>query len=197
MDDREIGEISWGLPDDWVHWVHGRVDDVAAEIAALGEDTDTAAAVMAAAVAFEAHIASEIAGTSFAAMWVPTPGRREPLASGTFRVATALPSGRMEACDLTQFVSEAARRAKGARVVDLSAAPTRVVAGDAVLRIVDRATRFRRQVTREWSWFILPPGTSETVVCQFESDAAAHFDEIADMTTDIANAVRVETSDVR
>ncbi|WP_203674538.1 hypothetical protein [Cellulomonas phragmiteti] len=71
------------------------------------------------------------------------------------------------------------------------ALPGSLTAGEAVLQIVDTARRFRRRICREWSWFILPPGTHDLVLVHVESSAVAHFDELADMSTDIANSVTV------
>ena len=73
----------------------------------------------------------------------------------------------------------------------MAALPSQVAAGDAVLQIVDTAPRFRRRVSREWSWFILPPDTEDLVLVHVESSSIAHFDQLADMSTDIANAVEV------
>ena len=60
---------------------------------------------------------------------------------------------------------------------------------------VDTSPRLRRRVSREWAWYILPPGTDRTVMVHVESSAVQHFDEIADMTTAIANSVAVTLAD--
>ena len=80
------------------------------------------------------------------------------------------------------------------RVAD-PAALARVAAGEAVLQIVDTAPRFRRRLSREWAWFILPPGTDDTVMLHVESTEVQRFDEIADMTTAMANSVDVTLAD--
>lgn len=195
MDVRGIKTVTWGLPPEWVAWDHGNPEGARGEVLALGDDDHTVAAVMAAVHKFEAIGQSEISGTVAAALWVPGPARREPLAAAALRLVGALPEGRW---DLERLLEEARSRVDlpfGTRLLDVAAVPSRVVAGEAVLRIVDTSPRFRRRVSREWVWFILPEGTDLTVMCHVESSAVQHFDEIAEMTTAIANSVAVTLAD--
>lgn len=97
----------------------------------------------------------------------------------------------MEVEALLEFARTQVTSPRGTRVLDVAAAASHLAGGDAVLRIVDTSPRLRRRVNRQWTWFILPPGTDRTIVCQVESSAVAHFDELADMATDIANSVEV------
>lgn len=191
MDRHPIASVAWGLPDDWLQWQHGDLSRAVDEVSALGEDSTTSEAVLAAIRTFEAIIASDVPGTTFAAIWTPVAGLRQPLASATLRIGAAPDAGRMDLQTLLDLVRERARAPRGMRVLDVAALPSRVTAGDAVLRVIDKAPRFRRQVSREWTWFIQPRGTDETVVCQVESTSIAHFDHIAEMTTAIAHSVTV------
>ncbi|MCC2333600.1 hypothetical protein [Cellulomonas wangsupingiae] len=191
MEPRRISTVAWGLPEDWIHWTHGDLAQAAANAAALGDDTSTTEAVVAAVRAFDSAIDKEFPGTTFAGIWAPVPGYRRPLATATLRIAYAPESGRMDLETLLTFVRNEVGRSRGTRLLDVAALPSRVLAGEAVLRIVDTTPRFRRQVNREWTWFILPPGTDRTVACHISSDSIAHFDQLADMSTDIANAVEV------
>lgn len=186
-----ISTVSWGMPADWVDWPRGGVTHAAAKVSALDDDPTTTAAVMASVRAFESIIEREVLGTACAALWVPVSGVRKPLATAVLRTAAPPPTGRMDVEALSAFVREGFSLPRGHRLLDVAVAPGRLSAGEAVLRIVDRAPRFTRRVTREWTWFILPPGTDRTVGCQFESSSVAHFDELAEIATDIANSVEV------
>lgn len=190
MSQPPISTVSWALPHDWVRWKHGTPEQIHRSVAALGDDDRTTAAVTAAALKLEELTARQQPGTAFSAIWTPTPGFRKPMATAGLLVAVPPPEGPMNVERLLTYVRDAAL-SRGERVTDIAAAPGRVTAGDAVLRIVDTVSRFRRQLTREWTWFILPRGTDEMVACQVRADAVAHFDELADVSTDIANSVEV------
>lgn len=195
MDVRGIESVTWGLPPEWVAWDHGDPEGAGGEVHALGEDEQGVAAVMAAVHRFEAIARSEIPGAVAAALWVPERARREPLATAALRLAAPAAEGRW---DLDRVLEEARSRVDlsfGTRLLDVAAVPSRVVAGEAVLQIVDTSPRFRRRVSREWVWFILPEGTDLTVLVHVESSAVQHFDELAEMTTGIANSVAVTVAD--
>lgn len=188
---QKIATVAWGLPPGWLHWTPGSPSEMTPEASALCQDPATTDAVMAAAREFDSILETELPGTAFAAIWAPAATGRRPLASATLRTAAPPATGRMEVEALLSFVRERVSPPRGTRVLDVAALPSRVVAGEAVLRIVDVAPRFRRQVSRQWTWFILPPGTDRTIACQVESSSIAHFDELADMATDIANTVEI------
>lgn len=186
-----VRTVAWGFPDDWVQWFVSDVTEAADEIGTLRETSSVAAALLAAVEKYDTMVSTELPGTTAAALWVPGRGVRRPLASATLRVADEPESGRLDVEPLMEFVRERARGGRGERVLDVAAMPSRVIAGDAVLRIVDTSRLFSRQVNRRWTWFVLPPGTGATIACELESSAIAHFDELADMATDIANSVTV------
>ena len=190
MNGPSINGISWALPDDWVGWEVGDIPQATAHAAALGDDPRTTEAVVAAAREFDADVAEHMPGANLLALWTPVPGRREPLATATLRVGRAENPERMTMDELLEFARDPFYP-RGTRVVDLAAVPSSVTAGEAVLRIVDKLHRFRRTVAREWTWFILPTGTTDIVALQLESWWIAHFDELTDVSTDIADAVEV------
>lgn len=187
---REVATIGWTLPERWHGWAHG--DPAAAAQSASGLADEASRARLAAAVRrFERLIDDELPGTSCAGMWVPEGSGGGPLASAVLRVFASTPASgsRVEAI-LERARSEITLPA-GVRLLDVTALPGWVSAGDAVLQIVDTAPRFGRRISREWSWFILVPGTDDLLLVHVESSAIAHFDELADMATDIANSVVV------
>lgn len=192
---RAVESVVWGLPPEWVSWPHGHPEAATSEVRALGDDDATVAAVTAAVAKFEAIARVEIPGTVAAALWVPGQARREPLATAALRLAAPMPEGRWEVDRLLDVARTRVDLSRGTRLLDVAAVPSRVVAGEAVLQIVDTSPRFRRRVSREWAWYILPPGTDTTVLCHVESSAVQHFDEIAEMTTAIANSVVVTLAD--
>lgn len=187
---REVARIGWSLPEQWHGWVHGTPPDF--EQRSLPLVDEVARTRLGAIVRdFERMIDDELPGTSCAGVWVPKGSNGVPLASAVLRVfvSAPVPGSRVEAV-LERARSEITLPA-GLRLLDAAAMPGSVTAGEAVLQIVDTAPRFRRRITREWSWFILPPGTDDLVLVHLESSAIAHFDELADMATDIANSVSI------
>lgn len=189
---RRIDGVTWGLPPEWVAWRLGMPDEAEEEARALCADEHTSAAVAAAVRRFEAIAVAEVPGTVASALWVPELSRRRPTAVAALRVLGPPSTGtRWDLEGTLQHARTSVRVPRGVRLLDVAALPSRVVAGEAVLQIVDTAPRLRRRLTREWAWFILPPGTDRTVMVHVESTAVQHFDEVADMTTAIANSVVV------
>lgn len=191
MEDRDIAALTWGLPDGWVGWAPGDVMTDVVDVGVLANDPAATDAVLAAARAYNAIVSETYPGATFAAIWAPVPGSRRPLASAVLRTVAAPSTGRMSVEALLDLVRNEVNAPRGVRILDVAAAPSKVAAGDAVLRVLDKSPRFRRQVTREWTWYILPPGTDRTIACQLESSSVAHFDELANMATDIAHGVEV------
>ena len=192
MSPRAIASISWGLPANWVGWSHGESAAAAAEIDVLGEDATTSAAVAAAVEEFEETIAEHFPGTWFAALWVPEARRRQPLATALLRVAAPPPEGRLSVEDVVEAARDTSALPRTHKMLDIAALPGRVSSGDAVLRVADTAPRFSRRVTREWTWFLLPPGTDRMLLCQVEASSIAHFDVVGGMAHDIADGVEIE-----
>ncbi len=196
MSARRIDGAAWGLPPDWVAWRLGMPEEAEAEARPLCADERTLAAVMAAVRRFEAIAAEEVPGTVASALWVPETSRRRPMAVAALRVLVPPSQGpRWDLEGTLQYARTSVHVPRGVRLLDVAALPSRVVAGESVLQIVDTAPRFRRRLSREWAWFILPPGTDRTVMVHVESTEVQHFDEIADMTTAIANSVDVTLAD--
>ena len=186
-----IAGLRWALPDGWVHWVHGDVSTAHTDVTGLGEDALLESAVLAAVDEVESNASEDLPGTTFAALWVPGAGLRKPLATAALRVAAPPPHGRLDLEEVLESARSKTTVPTWTKLLDVAALPSRVSAGEAVLRIVDKAPRLTRRLCREWTWFILPPGTDHLVLCQVESSSIAHFDQLADMSTDIANAVEV------
>ncbi|QWC15834.1 hypothetical protein KKR89_16495 [Cellulomonas dongxiuzhuiae] len=187
----DIATISWGLPDDWVDWTHGDLGQAEADVAALEDDPTARAAIMAAVRKFDSIITEGIPGTACAAIWTPGPRYRKPQANALLRLGSPPAAGPMNVETLLDAVRTGARPRWAGRLLEVAAFPSHVTAGDAVLRIVDRAPRLSRRVSREWTWFILPADTGQFVSCQFESSSVEHFDHIAEVATDVANMVEV------
>jgi len=185
-----LATVRWALPQDWLGWAHGDRADAERRSSLHGDD-GVRRGVVAAVRSFEDMISTELPGTACAALWFPEPADPTPHASAVLR-SFSLP--RSDEPRLERVLERARADIPlppGVRLLDVAALPSQVAAGDAVLQIVDTAPRFRRRVSREWSWFILPPDTEDLVLVHVESSSIAHFDQLADMSTDIANAVEV------
>ena len=117
------------------------------------------------------------------------------MAAAALRAFAPDPGGRLDLDGLLDFARTNVQVPRSSRLLDVAALPSRVPAGEAVLQIVDTSPRLRRRGSREWAGFILPPGTDETVMLHVESTEVQHFDEIAEMTTAIANSVDVTLAD--
>ncbi len=190
MTNREVTGLGWALPDDWLAWHIGDLLAVATAVAALGDNADSVRAMAAAATEFDAFARAELPGTTCAAIWVPSACDRRPHASAALRIASVPASDRMSPDRLMAFVRDVPR-SRRTRTLDIAVARRRLEPGEGVLRIVDRAPRLTRRVSREWTWYILPTGTDDLIACQVESSSVAHFDALADMTTDIANSIEI------
>ena len=187
----DVATAEWSLPEHWWGWPHGDPSRPEPMSSPHGLGDHGRERVLAAVSKFDILIDRDLPGTSLAALWAPPHSNGEPVACAVLRVFASTPAvgPRVEA------VLERARTEvtvpPGVRLLDVAALPGAVTAGDAVVQIVDTATRFRRRVTREWSWFILAPGTDDLVLVHVESSSVAHFDALADMATDIANSVEL------
>ncbi|UZN03045.1 hypothetical protein [Cellulomonas sp. S1-8] len=191
MNDRRVAALRWGLPTEWVGWVHGDAASAGVDVDGLREEPRIAAAVLAAVGEFESIASEDLPGTTFAALWVPGEGIRRPLATAALGVAAPPLTGRPDIEALLESARSEVTVPTWTKLLDVAALPSRVTAGEAILRIVDKAPRLTRRLYREWTWVILPPDTGRMVLCQVGSSSIAHFDQIADMTTDIANSVEV------
>ena len=196
MELRRVDEVTWARPPEWVAWRHGMTADAEVEARQLVSDERAFALIMAAVQQFESIAVTQIGGTVASALWVPEASHREPMAAAALRVFGPPGEGRRWDVDGTlHYARTSPHVPRGVRLLDVAALPSRVAAGEAVLQIVDTAPRFRRRLSREWAWFILPPGTDDTVMLHVESTEVQRFDEIADMTTAMANSVDVTLAD--
>lgn len=177
----QICTVGWSLPDDWRGWAHGNLQN------ARGMSADERLA----AAAIEQIIDSDFPGTSHAAMWLPEGANGVSFATAVIRQFYADPVNGPRLDWILERTRANIPVPRGVRVLDVAAQRASVPAGEAVLQIVDTAPRFRRRVTREWSWFILPPQTDDFVMLHVDSTFVSHFDEIANMTTAIASAIEI------
>lgn len=193
---RLIETLFWGFPEGWVVWAPGEAAEQAEALArTMHEDERVVAGLVAIIRGMDREVLAEMPGTSQVALWVPDPVRREPVAGAYLRTMAPTPDGRRDLEERLEIARTGVKAARGTRLLDVAALPSRVVAGEAVLQIIDTSPRFSRRVAREWVWYILPPGTEDTVLCEFRCESVAHFDELADITTDVANSVVVTLAD--
>jgi len=185
-----IQTLTWNPPGTWLCWPPTDVRAARSEAASLVSGTYLLA-LTAAVDAFQEIIEREIPGTAAAALWVPDETTREPLATAVLRVTSADPGGRWSLKETLDFAHSSASPMRGAKLLNAEVAPARTVAGDAVLRTVDSVRRVTRRVSREWTLYILPPGTDETLLLQAQSSHVAFFDEITESLADIARTVAV------
>ncbi|MCC2314208.1 hypothetical protein [Cellulomonas xiejunii] len=191
MTQRRIHSLTWRPPDDWLSWSLDAVVEARTDAATLA-DGRTLDALMAAVAEFQTIVTQEVPGTAAAALWVPDPQTREPLATAALRVTSPGPEGRWDLEETLDFARSTVRVPTGVKLLDVAALPTTTPAGDAVIQIVDSRPRFGRRVNREWVWFILPPSTQETLLLQVQCDLVRFFDEVSDLTAEIADTVAVE-----
>jgi len=191
-----ISTLTWGFPEGWIVWSPGEAAECAEELArALTADRATVAGLAAVIRGMDREVREEMPGTSQVALWAPDPVRREPVAGAYLRTMAPTPDGRRSLEERLGLARTAVKVPRSMRLLDVAALPSRVVAGEAVLQIIDTSPRFSRRVTRDWIWHILPEGTADTVRCEFRCESVAHFDELADITTDVANSVVVTLAD--
>lgn len=191
LDVHRIHSLTWHPADDWLCW---RPDDPrgARTSAAALADGPRLDALLAAVAEFDAVIAQEVPGTAGAALWVPDPATREPCATAALRLTSPDAVGRWSIDRTLEFARSQVTVPRGSQVLDVVAVPTSTPVGEAVLQIVDSRRRRSRRVTREWAWYILPPGTDETLLLQVQSDLVSLFAQIGDLAAEVADSITVE-----
>lgn len=193
---RQIVGLTWTVNDEWVSWEPGDGSARAEELAlARCGDPDLAAALAAGIRVYEDAFARDGVPAMFLALWVPDPASPPAATAIVSLVGTNPATGRRRTLEERLEFVRTRGAAKGFRLIDSAALPSRVVAGEAVLEVTDVAPRFHRVVQRAITWYILPPGTEDTVAFECESDLVAHFDLLADHAMEIANTIVVHLED--
>lgn len=191
MTEGRIRSLTWKPPDGWLSWSPDDLQGARSDAAALAEG-HALDALIAAVIEFQTVLTQQAPGTAGAALWVPDPATREPWATAALRLTSPEPGGRRSVDEMLHFALTGVTVPRGAKVLDIAALPTSTPAGDAVIQIVDTRPRMSRRVTREWAWYIQPPGTDETLLLQAQTDLVGFFDQVADLTADIVHTIAVE-----
>lgn len=191
MHTRRIRSLAWEPPVDWLSWSPADLGEARNGASALA-DGPAVDGLMAAVTEFDRILTRQAPGTAGAALWVPDASNRAPCATAALRVTAPDAERRWGVEELLSFAREGVTVPRGAKVLDVAALPTTTPCGDGVLQIVDTRRRISRRVSREWAWYLLPPGTEETVLLQVESDLVGLFGPVGDLAAEIAHTITVE-----
>ena len=178
------------FPPGWFAWAPDDIEGTRQRAGEFAAD-DTRAALMAAVATFEKILENEVPGTVIAALWIPDLSG-PLLATAAVRILASDGPERWDLETTLEFVRSQASVGRGMKMLDVATTPTRTPLGDAVLQVLDMSRRFRRRVTREWAWFILPPGTSDIVAFQVQSDHLGAFEQLGDIATEVVHSLTVE-----
>lgn len=188
--------FTWTVTDEWVFWEPGQGLASADQLAAARCDDQSLAEALAAAIrTYEQDVARGRVVPVFLALWVPDPAGPPAATAMAYVVAPPAGTGRRLTLDERLELARSRHAAKGYRLVEAAAFPSRVAAGEAVLHVADVSPRFRRAVERSITWYVLPAGTQDTVIFQCQSESVAHFDLLADYAAEIANTITVRLGD--
>ncbi len=167
--ERRIAAVGWAATEEWAVWNVGEAANQAEQLAAARVSDPVAARAAAAGIrALDQHALTQ-AGTWSLGVWLPDPysGR----AAATVLMRAVAPDGprRLTLDELHEWAGRPPR-ARGVRITDCAAGTGELAVGPAVLQMVEMVPRFSRRITTQLNWFVLPPGTSDTVLCQFETE---------------------------
>ena len=192
---RPISDVTWTPPPQWVGWVPGAAQADAEALAAQVTDDPAVIPGVAAGLRALDTAWSDPAGAPVTmGAWLPHPAAGVVGGSLVIRLISPDPDGRLSPEALLALAQDPPRR-KGLRVLESSAAPGQLAAGPAVLLVTDLTARFSRRIVREYTWFVLPPGTDETLMCQFETDQAWAFEPLGDQTNLVTDSLVVTLED--
>jgi len=189
-DTRQIVHIEWGASEDWAVWSVGEGRTHAAEIAAKRVRDANALTAATAGIRALDEYATQQPGTWSLGVWLPDTGTGR--AAATVLVRTIQPDGphRMTQDELLAWACMPPRT-RGVKVLTVEAAAGEVAAGPVVLQVVETVPRFSRRITAAMNWYILPPGTDEIVLCQFETEQMDLFEAMSQETNTVTDSVVV------
>ncbi|MDM8085058.1 hypothetical protein QUV83_09810 [Cellulomonas cellasea] len=190
MRSRPIIDLEWGASDTWLVWNIGGGAELAGSLGANSDIPDEFTTAVAAGIgALEGHHANQ-PGTWSAGVWLPDRQACEVAATLAIRVVDPDRPHRLTQEELIRWAGRPTRT-RGVRVMDCAAVPGNLSAGPAVLQILETVTRPSRQVMLQMNWFVLPPGTDQIVLCQFDSEHPYLTDALGWETNVITDSLAV------
>lgn len=169
MSSRPIVNLEWAASEAWLVWDVGGGADLAGSLDARDDIPQELAPAVAAGIgALDDHHLNQ-PGTWSAGVWLPDRETCEAAATFALRVVDPDGSRRLTQDELIRWADKPART-RGVRVVDCAAEPGDLSAGPAVLQVLETVTRPSRNIMLQMNWFVLPPGTDQIVLCQFDSE---------------------------
>ena len=178
------------IPPGWFAWAPDDIEGARQRALEFATDEERAA-LMAAVATFQKIVEDEVPGTTIAALWIPDLSG-PLLATAAVRILASEGPERWDLETTLAFVRSQTSVGRGMKLLDVATTPTCTPLGDAVLQVLDMSKRFRRRVTREWAWFILPRGTNDIVAFQVQSDHLGAFEQLGDIAAEIAHSLTVE-----
>ena len=171
-------------------WNAGEGTEHAERIAARRVGEPDVLAPVAAGIRALDRLAQETAGTWSLGVWLPDASTGE--AAATLLVQTVAPDGphRMTPDQLLAW-TDRRPRIPGHKVLDVAAEPGEVDAGPVVIQVLTSVPRRSGRITAQVSWFVLPPGTEEMVLCRFDADHPALVDALIPQTAYVADSLVV------
>ncbi|MGN8244449.1 hypothetical protein ACTHAM_001352 [Cellulomonas soli] len=154
---------------------------------------DHAPAVAAGIRALENRYLDE-GGTWSAGIWLPDRQSCEPVSTVAIKVVEPDGPQRMSQADLVRWANKPPRT-KGVRYVQVGVSPGNLTAGPAVFQILETVTRPSRRVMLQMNWFVLPPGTEQIVLCQFDSEHPELTDAIGWQTNVVTDTLAVHLTE--
>lgn len=188
---RRISHVKWGAPEDWVVWNAGEGPERANALAAtMHDDPHMIHAIAEGIRALDADAPGSHPGTTSMGVWLPESGARDLAATVLVRVLEADSGGRLAQGELLDWAGRPGR-VKGVKVLGVDTSPGEVEAGPAVLQVLETASRWSRKINVRMNWFILPPGTEQIVLCQFDTSYPSMVDALGWETNAITDSLSV------
>ncbi|MGN8244451.1 hypothetical protein ACTHAM_001354 [Cellulomonas soli] len=192
---RRIAQVRWGATEDWVIWAAGDGTQNAEALAApMHEDPGMVHAIAQGIRAMDCEVLTDQPGTLSMGVWLPDPHTRTMAGTVLVRLIEPEPTGRMTQQELLAWAVRPPKM-KRTRVLHVEASPGQVAAGPVVLQLLETVTRPSRKVMTRLSWFILPPDTDQTVLCQFDTEHPALVDALGWETNTVTDSVVVHLED--
>ncbi|MBD7920129.1 hypothetical protein H9657_17795 [Cellulomonas sp. Sa3CUA2] len=196
-----IATVRCAAPRGWVVWPAGD-GAVAADRLTTANDSPATHALASAVRTFDDETQTSHPGTLLAGLWQPDENKT-PFAS--MRILVSSPaSPRMTPDELLAFAWETPVL-DDVEILDVAADPGQLAAGPTVAQIVRGVRRparrgalarllggQTRQVITHVTWYVLPPGTEQTVACRFETSNPYLLEELGLQTNAITDSLVVD-----
>lgn len=198
-----ITDVRCTPPPGWVIWPAGDGAPDADRLTA-SSDSPSAHALAAAVRTFDDETLTDHPGTLLAGLWQQD---ESSALVASMRILVSSPtSPRTTPDELLTFAWEPPE-IDGLEILDLAADPGTLAAGPAVAQIVRGVRRpartsrnplarllggQARQVITHITWYVLPPGTDQTVACRFETSNPYLLEELGLQTNAITDSLVVD-----